>query len=122
MVCIVSCNASLVHHFWAWFVLFHFHQWFIIAGHGFYCFTSITGSSLLGMVCIVSLHASWFSLTVHGFYYFTSCITDSSLLGMVGIASLHYSLVYHCWAWLVLFHLMRYWFFIAKHVLYCFTS
>jgi hypothetical protein len=43
---------SLVHHYWEWFVFFHFmFHWFIITGHGLYGLTtSFTGSSLLGMV------------------------------------------------------------------------
>jgi hypothetical protein len=63
MVCIVSLDVSLVRHHWSWFVLFHFMlHWFIRTGHcvyfphfphDFYCFTSLTGSSSLGMVCIV---------------------------------------------------------------------
>jgi hypothetical protein len=76
MVYMVSLHASLVDHYWAWFVLFHvmFH-WFIITWHGLYCLTScftfssllgmffclnirLSGSSLLVMACIVSLHAS----------------------------------------------------------------
>jgi hypothetical protein len=38
-----------------WYVLFHFPHWFIIAGYGTFCFTSVTGSSLLGMVRFVAL-------------------------------------------------------------------
>jgi hypothetical protein len=57
-VCIDSL-LSLVHHYWAWFVLFQLMlHWFIITGHDLYCLTTrFTGSSLLGMVFIVSLHA-----------------------------------------------------------------
>jgi hypothetical protein len=59
MGCIFSLHNSLVLPYWAWFVLIHFlPHWFIINGHGLYCFISLTGSSLLGMVGIVSLHAS----------------------------------------------------------------
>jgi len=63
-------------------------HWFIITGHGLYCFTScLTGSSLLIMVCIASFHASlvhhdwawslffqftlhWFICTGHGLHCF----------------------------------------------------
>ena len=50
---------SLVHHYWEWFVFFHFmFHWIIITGHGLYGLTtSFTGSSILGMVCIFSMHA-----------------------------------------------------------------
>ena len=112
MVCVVSRHASLVHHYLAWFVLFHFMlHWFIRTGHcvyfphfphDFYCFTSLTGSSSLGMVCIVWLRASlvdpycawfvlshfmlhWFFNRGHGLCCFTSCFIGSSLLGMVCI-------------------------------------
>jgi hypothetical protein len=78
-------------------------RWFIITEHGSYCLTTrFIGSSLLGMVCIVSLHASlvppywsmfvlihfshWFIITGHGLFWFTSCFTGSSSLGMVCIA------------------------------------
>ena len=57
--------------------------------HDLYCFTSLIGTSLLGMVCFVSLHASlvhhhwawfvlldyelhWIFLTWYGLYFFTS--------------------------------------------------
>jgi hypothetical protein len=81
--------------------IYHFKlRWFFITQHGSYCLTTrYTGSSLLGMVCIVSLHASlfhsywalfvfchfphWFFITGHGLYGFTACFTGSSLLGMV---------------------------------------
>jgi hypothetical protein len=87
--------------------IYHFKlRWFIITEHGSYCFTTrFTGSSLLGMVCIVSLHASlihsywalfvlfhfphWFNFTGHGLY-----------------CSPHASLVL----------------FFTEHGLYCFTS
>jgi hypothetical protein len=56
---IISLYDSLVLLYWAWFVLLHFMlQWFLINVHCVYCFISLTGSSLLGMACIVSLHAS----------------------------------------------------------------
>jgi hypothetical protein len=71
IVCIIS-HPSLVHSYWAWLALVHFllhmlflHLFyfmlprFIISRHGFYLLTScLTGSSLLGMACIASLHAS----------------------------------------------------------------
>jgi hypothetical protein len=54
-VCIVSL-PSLVYHCWDWFALFHsLLQLFIINGHCLYCITSLTGSSLLGMVCVFAL-------------------------------------------------------------------
>ena len=138
MVCIVSLDASLVHHHWSWFVLFHFMlywfipighclyflhfpHWFINTGHDFYCFTSLTGSSLLGMVYMVSIHASLvhhhcfasFDYALHGFfltgdglYCFSSCFIGSSLLSMVCVVSRHASPVHPYWAWFVLFHCM----------------
>jgi hypothetical protein len=41
---------SLVHHHWAWFVLFDYTlHWFFLTGRGSYCFISwVTGSLLLG--------------------------------------------------------------------------
>jgi hypothetical protein len=80
----------------------NFPHWFINTGHDFYCFTSLTGSSSLGMVCIVWLRASlvdpycawfvlshfmlhWFFIRGHGLCCFTSCFIGSSLLGMVCI-------------------------------------
>jgi hypothetical protein len=65
--------------FWAWYLLFHFPHWFIITWHDFYCFTSLIGSSLLGMVCFLSLHVSlvhhhwtwfvWLDYELHWFFY-----------------------------------------------------
>jgi hypothetical protein len=54
----VISPPSLGHHYWAWFVLFHFMlHLFLLTGHGSYCFIScFTGTSLLGMACIVSFH------------------------------------------------------------------
>jgi hypothetical protein len=86
MVYIVSL-PSLVHNYWAWFVLFHFPHWFIITG---LCWCSLkshlTGSSLLCMVCIVLRYAllippywsmfvlihfsHWFIITGHGLFCF----------------------------------------------------
>jgi hypothetical protein len=92
-------------------------DWFFLTGYGFYCFTSFfPDSSLLGMPCNVSFHASlffpdwaWiilflfmiqsFGLTGHGLYRFISCFTGSSLLGTVCIISLHASLIPHSLAW-----------------------
>ena len=56
MVCIASLHASLVHHYWAWLVLFHCRpDWFFLTGHGLYCLTScLTGSSLFSMVALAS--------------------------------------------------------------------
>ena len=141
IVCIFSL-PSLVHLYWAWFVLFHrtLHWFFLLVMvyicslpslvHHYwaclYCLTScFTGSSFLGMVCIVSLHASlvhhhwawfvlldyelhWFFLTWYCVYFFTSCVIDSSLLSMVWVVSRHASLVHPYWAWFVLFHFMVY--------------
>jgi hypothetical protein len=93
MVCIVSLYDSLVLPYLAWFVSYHVMlHWFIIAGHGLYCFTSISGSSLLGMVFIVSLPSqvrhywAWFVL-FHFMHH------GSVLLCMVFIISLHVSLI-----------------------------
>ena len=152
MVFIVSL-PSLVHRYWAWFVLCHltlhwvcftghglycFTHWFIITGHClYYCNSRFTGSSLLGMVYIVSSHASlvlfywacyiyvhfphWFIITGHDLYCCTS-LTGTSLLVMVCIVSLHASLVLHYWAWLVLIHVMLHLFILTGNDLYCFTS
>ena len=130
MASIFSLPAQ-VHNYWAWFVLCHFPHWFIITGH---CLCSsnshLTGSSLLDMVYIVSLHAllvppywsmfvlihfsHWFIITGYGLFCFTSCFTGSSSLGMVCIAWLRASLVLHYWVWFVLFH-FAHWFIIIKH-------
>ena len=115
---------------------------FFLTRHALYCFTScFTGSlhsSLPGMVCIVSLHASlvrcylawrvlfhfphWFIIIVHDLYSFISCFTVFSLLGIVCIVSLHNSSVLPYWAWLVLFHLKVIWYFISRHCWHWFTS
>jgi hypothetical protein len=109
--------------YWAWFALFHFMlHCFIPTEHCLYFVTSLTGSSLLGMVYMVSLHVSlvhhhwawfvlfhvmfhWFIITWQGLYCLTSCFTGSSLLGMV-----------------FLFEYTPLWFFLTGHGLYCFTS
>ena len=128
-------NSSFTGYFffWEWYLLFHFPHWFIITWHDFYCFTSLIGSSLLGMVCFLSLHASlvhhywiwfvwldyelhWFFLNWYGLYCLTWCITGSFLLFIVCICS-HPSLVHCYWAWFVLFHFLR-WFISIKHDLY----
>jgi hypothetical protein len=79
MVCIAWLRASLVLHYWAWFVLFHFMlDWLFITGQGMCCSTQcFNGSSLLGMVCIVSLHVSlahhrwaWFVLFDYALHWF----------------------------------------------------
>jgi hypothetical protein len=94
--------------------LFHFmlQRFFFLSRHDLYCFTSLIGTSLLGMVCFVSLHASlvhhhwawfvlfhfmlhWFIITGHGLYCLTTSFTGSSLLGMVCIFSLQTSLILH---------------------------
>jgi hypothetical protein len=52
MICVYSRHASLVHHYLAWFVLFHFMlHWFIITVLELCYSTSPTGSSLLNMIC-----------------------------------------------------------------------
>jgi len=140
MVCIISLQYSLVLHYYQLFVLFHpMLHWFIIAGHGLHCFNwCFTGSSLMGIVCIISLHASRCILTVHEFYYFTSCMTGSSLLGILCFCfhfmlhwfiltrhCLHCSLpwvVLHRWASFAFYHFMLHWFILTGHCLYCFTS
>ena len=123
-----------------WFILFHFMlHWFIITGHDLHGYISfVTGSSLLGMLCIVSLNSSpvhsywvwlvffhcmlhWFISTGHGLYSFTSCLTGISLMCMICIVSLRVSLVHHYWAWFVLFH-FPHWFIITANGLYCFSS
>jgi hypothetical protein len=59
MICSISLHHTLGLPYCSWFVLFDVMlHWFIINGHCLYCFTSLTGSSLLGLVCIVSLDAS----------------------------------------------------------------
>jgi hypothetical protein len=148
-VCIVWLHASLVHsygalfvfchfHHWAWFVLFHrtFH-WFFFNGHGIYMFTSLTGSSLLGIMCTVALPSlvhhywawfvlfhfmlHWFFNTGHGSFWFTSCFTCSSWLVMVCSVSLS-SLMDHYLAWFVFVHFMFHLFFLTGHGYYCSTS
>jgi hypothetical protein len=121
MVCIASLLDSMVHHYWAWFVLFHFMlQFFFLIGQGEYCFTFLIGSSLLDMVCIVSLpslvHPYWYC-----FYCFTSRFTCSYLLVMVCIDSLDVSMIRPYWTWRVLFH-FPHWFILTGHDLHCFTS
>ena len=78
---------SLVHHHWAWFALFDYVLlWLILTVHGLYCLTScFIGSSIEGMVCVVSRHVSlvhhylawfvlfnfmlhWLIITGHGFF------------------------------------------------------
>ena len=99
------------------------------------CFT---GASLLGMVCIISLHDSlvlhywawfvlfyfmlqWFIINGHGLYCSTS-LTCSSLPGMVCIVSLDASLVHYCWASFELLHFILHWFILTGHSVYCFNS
>ena len=103
MVCIAWLRASLVLHYWAWFVLFHFMlDWLVITGHRLCCITPyFTCSSLLVMVCCC----------------YTTCFTGSSSLGMVCIVWLRASLVLHYWVWFVLFHFAHR-FIIIKHDLY----
>ena len=121
MVRIVSFHASLVLHYWVWFVLFHFMlHWCFITGYGVCCFTSLTcfmssfiGSSLLGIDYIVSFNDSlvlpykaWFEL-----FHFMLCWF--LLNGQVYIVSPQASLVhYHSYIELfVVFH----WFIFAGH-------
>jgi hypothetical protein len=97
---------------------------------------SLTGSSLLGIACIIAIHASlvlpywawfilfrfmlcWFLLTGQCLYCFTS-LTGSSLLGMVRIVALP-SLVHHYRVWYVLLHFPR-WFIITGNGTFCCTS
>jgi hypothetical protein len=82
------------------FVLFHFPNWFIITGHGFYCFSSFfSGSSLLGMAYNVSFHPSlvlpdWELWVLFHFpHILRVCITGSSLLDKFNIVSWNASLV-----------------------------
>ena len=134
MAYIVSFHASSVHQYRVWFILFHLLlHWFIIIGYGLKRFTScFTGSSLLGIICIISLHASlveqcralvelfnfplWFFLTGHGLYYFISYFHGSSL--MVIVVLFHFMLQ---WALMELFHSPRC-FFLAVHGLHFFIS
>ena len=91
MVYIASLEDSLVHHYWALYCF---------TGHGLHRLTTrFTGSSFLGMACIVSLHASmvhsyWalfvffhfphlFIFTGHGLYCLTTRFKGSSSLGML---------------------------------------
>jgi hypothetical protein len=77
MAYIVSLHALLVPPYWSMFLWIHFSHF----------------TSLLGMACFVSLHASlvhhhfawfvlldyalhWFFITGHGLYCFTSCLID----------------------------------------------
>ena len=114
--CIVSLHASVVDQYRALMELFHSPRCFFLAVHGLHIFIScFSGSSLLVMVCIVSLDDSlvyhcwlmryWFFLTGYGMYCFTS-ITGSSLLCMSCILSCHASLVLPYRTLFVLFHIM----------------
>ena len=87
--------------------IYHFKlRWFIIIEHGSYCFTTrFTGSSLLGMVCIVSLHAS----LVHSYWALFVFFHFPHLFICTG-----HGLYYSPHASLVLF--------VTEHGLYCFTS
>jgi hypothetical protein len=98
MVFADSRHPSPVHPHWEGFVLLHLPHWWIITGQGLYCSTSLTGSSLLNMICI-------YHFKLHlGFYSFNARFTGSSLLGMVYIVSLHTLLVLPYWSMFVLFH------------------
>ena len=169
MVCIVSLHASLVLPCLLWLAFFHLmihwfiiggwcvidfsllgmacivsiHHWFIIIMHALYSFIScFTSSSLLEMVCIVSLRAlpvlpywawlvlfhfihPWFVITGHRSYCSTSSLTGWSLLCMVCIVSLpplvHHYLVWYVlfhFSWFVLFHVMLLWF-VLFHFFLC---
>jgi hypothetical protein len=117
--------------FWAWYLLFHFPHWFIITCHDLYCFTSLIGTSLLGivsfdssllsMICIYHFKLRWFIITEHCSYCVTTRFTGSSLLGMVCIVSLHASLVHSYWALFVFCHFPHL-FIIPGHGLYCLTT
>jgi hypothetical protein len=110
MVCNLSLDASLVHSYWPLFVFVRIPHWFIITGHGLYCSISFADSSLLSMICIYHFKLRWF------------IITGSSSLGMVCVVSRHVSLVHHYLAWFVLFNFMLHWFIITGHGLYCLTT
>jgi hypothetical protein len=71
-----------------------------------YLISLFSGSSLLSMAYIVSLHAS---LVLP--YLAWHCI-----------ASPHVSLVHHHWAWFASFDYEFHWFFFTGHGLHCFTS
>ena len=124
MVFIVSLHSSLTHHYWACLVMFHFMlpcffpdwswivlfllmiQSFGLTGHGLYRFIScFTGSSLLGTVCIISLHAS---LIPHSLAWV--CVVSFS------------SLAHHYCTWFIFFHCMLHCIVLTGHGLYCFTS
>jgi len=124
IVCIVLLHSSLVYHYWAFVVLFHFlFSWFIITGHGLYCFTScFTGSFLLVMISSVSLHAS---LVYHYWTWFVlfHLMLHRFILNGNGLYfSRHASLCHHYRAIFVLFDMMHHWFIIAWHGLYFFAS
>ena len=73
IVCIVSSNASLVHHCWAWFALFQlmFH-WFIINGHCLHYFTScITVHPYCTWILLFHFMHDWFFFTGHLVFLFS---------------------------------------------------
>jgi hypothetical protein len=83
---------------------------FFFTGHGWYCFTTcLAGSSLLGMVYIVSVQAS----LVHSYW---------ALFVLFGIP--HWFIITeHGWflprcPWFALFHFMLHWFFLACYGLH----
>jgi hypothetical protein len=104
MVCNLPLDASLVHSYWPLFVFVRIPHWFIITGHGLYCSISFADSSLLSMICIYHFKLRWFIITQHGSYCLTTRYTGSSLLGMVCIVSLHASLFHSYWALFVFCH------------------
>jgi hypothetical protein len=106
IVCIVSSNASLVHHSRAWFALFHLMlHWFIINGHCLHYFTScITVHPYCTWILLFHFMHDWFFFTEHLLYFFTSCFIGSFLLDIACIVHSHH------------------WFITAGHRLHLITS
>jgi len=124
MAYIVSVQASLVHSYWALFVLFRIPHWFIINEHGWFLPHCPWFALFHFNVSLVLPYLLWLALLhlmIHWFIIAGWCVIDSSLLGMACIVSLP-SLVHHYCAWVVFFHVMLHWFFFTGHCLYCFTS
>jgi hypothetical protein len=96
---------SLVHHHWAWFVLFDYTlHWFYLTGRGSYCFTSwVTGSLLLGRL----------------FFPHTSLVHHYLSWSVLWFQA---SLVHHYWKSFVLPDYTVHWFFFSGQGLHCLTS
>jgi hypothetical protein len=77
-------------------------HWFIITVHDLYCFASLTGTSLLGMIVLFDFILHCLILTGPGLYCF-SILIGPSVLGLFA-----------------LFHFMLHWFFLAGFVLFYF--